>query len=160
MIRLSTVPSLGRLAQPLLNAEGTRCKVLATFTRMPRPECGLDCLTCAEFTRWRLSTFAQLAARPSQESSSALAPAWPTISKVTFWVCGTHPSTWARKKTQARQIGQPKYSARGWCFALDVTSVGWSRWIVFGNNPPPPGPPDGPRHGPTVGFQGGAVSFE
>ena len=45
-----------RFWQPLPSEEGTtqqhRNTILRTFTRKPRPESGLDCLTCAIFARW------------------------------------------------------------------------------------------------------------
>ena len=36
---------------------------------------------------------------------------WPTILKLTCWVCGgTHPSTWARKGARSHQVGELKQS--------------------------------------------------
>jgi hypothetical protein len=33
---------------------------------------------------------------------------FPTILKLTCWVCGTHPSTLGRKRARAHQAGEPK----------------------------------------------------
>ena len=40
--------------RPFSSEGGTTLMVLGTFTRKPRPESGLGCLTCAEFARQRL----------------------------------------------------------------------------------------------------------
>jgi len=36
---------------PPASEDGTTYKVIRTFTRKPRPESGLDCLSCAKFAR-------------------------------------------------------------------------------------------------------------
>ena len=45
---------------PLPREYGTTQKVLRTFNRKPRPESGLDCLTCATFARQRTTCVVQL----------------------------------------------------------------------------------------------------
>ena len=42
-------PHLHPAEVPLSSEEGTTYKILSTFGQTPRPESGLDCLTCATF---------------------------------------------------------------------------------------------------------------
>jgi hypothetical protein len=63
------------LRDPLTSEEGKKCRNLRTFICKPRPESGLDCLTCAIFAQKRFKNVLE----GSGWTCSACTSSWPTV---------------------------------------------------------------------------------